>query len=125
MRGYSWKYLVDWGLYTFICVVVAWFTVLLLALISWKVKSCVNKENIGYKILNGVSIIFKENIIIVLHFLTITDVSLYGLASFKLMPNMVTSIDPLLLTFSVIMLAYYVLYLLRLFVAAIRFVGSE
>jgi hypothetical protein len=85
----------------------------------------VNKENIGYKILNGVSIIFKENIIIVLHFLTITDVSLYGLASFKLMPNMVTSIDPLLLTFSVIMLAYYVLYLLRLFVAAIRFVGSE
>lgn len=124
MRGYSWKYLVDWGLYTFICVVVAWFIVLLLTLVSWKVKSCANKEYIGYRILSGVCTIFKENIIIVLHFLTINDVSLYGLASFKLLPKMVTSIDPLLLAFSVIMFAYYVLYLLRLFIAAIRFVGS-
>lgn len=125
MRGYSWKYLVDWGLYTFICVLMAWLIVLILKLISWKVKSCVNKENIGYRILNGVSTIFKENIIIVLHFLTISDVSFYGLASFKLMPTIVTSIDPFLLTFSIIMFAYYVLYLLRLFIASIRFVGSE
>jgi hypothetical protein len=125
MRGYSWKYLVDWGLYTFICVVVAWLIVLLLTLISWKVKACVNKESIAYRILNGVFIIFKENIIIVLHILTINDVSLYGLASFKLLPQMAPSIDPLLMTFSIIMFAYYILYLLRLFIAAIRFVGSE
>jgi hypothetical protein len=124
MRGYSWRYLIDWGLYTFIGIVVAWIIVLLLALIYSRVKLCVDKENIGFKILNGVLIIFKENIIIIIHMLTINEVSFYGLASFKLMSDVNSTLDPLLLTFSIIMFAYYILYLLRLFIAGIRFVGS-
>lgn len=124
MRGYSWKYLIDWGLYTFICIVVAWAIVIILSLAYARIKAFKEKDGIAFKLLNGLFIIFRENIIIVLHLLTINDVSLYGLASFKLLPTVVTTIDPILLTFSVIMLGYYVIYLIRLFVVGIKFVGS-
>ena len=125
MRGYSWKYLIDWGLYTFICVVVAWTIIAILLPIVAKLRKCVDKHSLVYKIVNGVLIIFRENIVIVIHILTINDVGFYGMASFKLLPAVTTNLDVAKLLFSVIMFAYYILYLLRLFVVGVRFVGSE
>jgi hypothetical protein len=124
MRGFSWKYLVDWGLYTFLCIIVAWIIVLILSLVFSRVRACKDKESLVYRIFNGILIMFRENIIIVIHLLTINDVSFYGLASFKLLPKINKPIDPFLFTFSIIMFSYYVLYLLRLFIAAIRYVGD-
>ena len=124
MRGFSWRYLVDWGFYTFLCIIVAWINVLIVSLVLRRVKACKDKGSLPYRILNGVLIMFKENIIIVIHLLTINDVSFYGLASFKLLPKINKPIDPFLLTFSIIMFAYYIFYLLRLFIATIRYVGS-
>lgn len=125
MRGYSWKYLIDWGLYTFICVTVAWTMVAILILTVAKIKKYVDKNSLVLKIVNGVLTIFRENIIIVIHILTINDVGFYGMASFKLLPAVTNNIDIAKLLFSAIMFSYYILYLLRLFIAAVRFVGSE
>lgn len=76
-------------------------------------------------IIKSALIIFRENIMVVIHLLTINDVVFYGFASFKIQAYYLSTIDPIKMAFSVLMMAYYLLYLLRLVIAACRYTGSE
>ena len=69
--------------------------------------------------------VFRENLVVILHILTINDVVFYGAASFKIFFSWKYEINMMKLVLSGMMMAYYVGYLLRLFVACYRFKGEE
>jgi len=63
----------------------------------------------------------NESALILVLILTFNEVSLYGLASFKIaFTKYSQTLKPLHLTFSILFFSYYIFYLLRILVTAIR-----
>lgn len=59
MRGYSWKYLIDWGLYTFIMITIMWFIIIVMICLLKKIKKYYSEDSNAFKIAKVALMIFR------------------------------------------------------------------
>ena len=59
MRGYSWKYLIDWGLYTFIMITIMWFIIIVMIYLLKKIKKHYSEDSNAFKIAKVALMIFR------------------------------------------------------------------
>lgn len=121
MRGATWEYLSDWAVVTLAAISCVW----LLACLVGCAESRAKKGSACSSALTSLLLFLRESALIIIHLLTVNEMTLYAFASFKIILTTDVNINYGKLLLSISLAAYYLLYLVRLIVAAFRFKGKE
>lgn len=118
MRGSQFEYLIEFAKIVAIITLAMWLMIVVLKCVLVKLKK---KQGNKYAVALKLHDFVNESALVLLLILTFNEVALYGLGSFKIaFTKYSQTLQPFPLTLSILLFAYYILYLLRILVTAIR-----